>query len=449
MDPAYGHPTGLTPEQIMYHQQMAAHHQAQHLRKQRLLQQGQQPAARQYQAVPTASLLPGSTVTASAQMKSTTPIVLVANQTPAVMATQMTSHVDPLVRRHPITGDLLYTSPVFIQGTPVGTPVTPAGTPRGLRDDSSDTMSETDSQKSLRIRRKLPYLPMDQEAAPLPMARKRDKHKLLTKRGHAGLHRQTSLDSADLREPTSLNSLALARPSTSMTNLAAAAKTPLPELPARPGSALGIMSETNRLATLEAARDNLNASIASVLPPDLQHLVYSKPGVSSSFSETFANQLTYANSLKNELRTASDDKRRLLEAELSALNEERRRTLRQTNLSPATRQRIEQRMGLTSFSPTLRRRRFPVGRRHLSDPKLFSASVSPIREDEDLLAGYGGSLGSRLKSLEYESLDGRDRAGWGDPSHPYIGAPYGGGLRDTAISSYLGEELLERRLASA
>ena len=42
-------------------------------------------------------------------------------------------------------------------------------------------------------------------------------------------------------------------------------------------------------------------------------------------------------------------------------------------------------MGLTSFSPTLRRRRFPVGRRHLSDPKLFSANVSPIREDEDLL----------------------------------------------------------------
>ncbi|KAF0308623.1 hypothetical protein FJT64_020162 [Amphibalanus amphitrite] len=336
LDPAYGYPSGLTAEQVMYHQQMAAHHQAQHQRKQRLLQH-QQPntasAARLYQAVPTASLLPGSTVTASAQMKTTTPIVLVANQTPAVMATQMTSHVEPIVR------------------------------------------------------------------------------------GHGGLYRQTSLDSADLREPTSLNSLAMARPSTSMTNLAAAAKTPLPELPARPGSALGIMSETSRLASLaEAARENLNASIASVLPPDLQHLVYSRPGVSSSFSETFANQLTYANSLKNELRTASDDKRRLLEAELSALNEERRRTLRQTNLSPATRQ----------------------------------------RDDEDMLMSYGGVLGSRLKSLEYESLDGGrlDRSGaggWGDPSQPYIGSyPYGGGLRDTAISAYLGgEDGLERRLAGA
>ena len=69
-------------------------------------------------------------------------------------------------------------------------------------------------------------------------------------RGHGGLYRQTSLDSADLREPTSLNSLAMARPSTSMTNLAAAAKTPVPELPARPGSALGIMSESSRLASL-------------------------------------------------------------------------------------------------------------------------------------------------------------------------------------------------------
>ena len=49
---------------------------------------------------------------------------------------------------------------------------TPAGTPRGLRDDSSDTMSETDSQKSLRTRRKLPHLPPDQEAAPLPSHKK-------------------------------------------------------------------------------------------------------------------------------------------------------------------------------------------------------------------------------------------------------------------------------------
>lgn len=53
-----------------------------------------------------------------------------------------------------------------------GTPSTPAGTPRGLRDDSSDTMSETDSQKSLKIRRKLPHLPPDQEAAPLPSHKK-------------------------------------------------------------------------------------------------------------------------------------------------------------------------------------------------------------------------------------------------------------------------------------
>ena len=65
LDTAYGYPLGLSAEQVMYHQQMAAHHQAQHQRKQRLMQH-QQPAAaaaRLYQAVPTASLLPGATVT--------------------------------------------------------------------------------------------------------------------------------------------------------------------------------------------------------------------------------------------------------------------------------------------------------------------------------------------------------------------------------------------------
>lgn len=59
-------------------------------------------------------------------------------------------------------------------GTPQSTPV---GTPRGPRDtggDSSDTLSETDSQKSLRMRRKLPSIPPDQEAAPLPTSKKRD-----------------------------------------------------------------------------------------------------------------------------------------------------------------------------------------------------------------------------------------------------------------------------------
>jgi len=66
--------------------------------------------------------------------------------------------------------------------TPLGTPIgTPVGTPRSgrgeLAGDSSDTMSETDSQKSLRMRRKLPNLPQDQEAAPLPSARKRERQR--------------------------------------------------------------------------------------------------------------------------------------------------------------------------------------------------------------------------------------------------------------------------------
>lgn len=63
-------------------------------------------------------------------------------------------------------------------GTPLGTPQgTPVGTPRGSRDtgggDSSDTLSETDSQKSLRMRRKLPSIPAHQEAVSLPSSKKR------------------------------------------------------------------------------------------------------------------------------------------------------------------------------------------------------------------------------------------------------------------------------------
>jgi hypothetical protein len=69
-------------------------------------------------------------------------------------------------------------------GTPVTTPMgTPAGTPRGgglsardreaLACDSPDTLSETDSQASLRGRRKLPHLPPDQEAALLPSVQKK------------------------------------------------------------------------------------------------------------------------------------------------------------------------------------------------------------------------------------------------------------------------------------
>lgn len=68
-----------------------------------------------------------------------------------------------------------------VSGTPTVTPQsTPVGTPRGPRDtggDSSDTLSETDSQKSLRMRRKLPAIPPDQEAAPLPTSKKRDRNK--------------------------------------------------------------------------------------------------------------------------------------------------------------------------------------------------------------------------------------------------------------------------------
>ena len=79
--------------------------------------------------------------------------------------------IDMLMRPGPAANSFV------IGGTPITTPMgTPAGTPRGnllACDSPSDTLSETDSQASLRLRRKLPHLPPDQEAALLPSVQKK------------------------------------------------------------------------------------------------------------------------------------------------------------------------------------------------------------------------------------------------------------------------------------
>ena len=65
-------------------------------------------------------------------------------------------------------------------GTPAGTPARSSGLAAALLSDhrlveSPDALSETDSQKSLRMRRKLPLLPPDQEAALPPSVQKKKK----------------------------------------------------------------------------------------------------------------------------------------------------------------------------------------------------------------------------------------------------------------------------------
>nr|XP_045614121.1 uncharacterized protein LOC123767957 isoform X2 [Procambarus clarkii] len=332
-----------------------------------------------------------------------------------------------------------------------GTPSTPAGTPRGLRDDSSDTMSETDSQKSLRIRRKLPLLPPDQEAAPLPSHKKNAFGYNAKDRVRSQMSRQSSLDgssSCRMGGP-----LSMTRPSSSMTNLANISKMPDITLPARPGSALGIPGHPSvglRSSSLSGPqlKTGLPATIVQCLPPDLHHLIYTNTQP-PALGDTYGSQLPeYMQSLKDqlqeELKSSSNDRRAMLEAELLRLHEDRRRALTEKDkerdgrlrreldrlasssysgsLSLKQRMEIQRRLGMTSgtsnttgsanSSPRNHRRR--GHRRQMSDPKIFS-SVSPIKEDRDM-----------EKELE-RSL-------------------YGVALRDTAINCMDDDDLLAARL---
>lgn len=92
----------------------------------------------------------------------------------------------------------------FVIGSGGTTPMgTPAGTPRGglgraerelLACESPDTLSETDSQASLRLRRKLPLLPPDQEAALLPSVQKKKLELAKTQQQQQHQHQQSVQD---------------------------------------------------------------------------------------------------------------------------------------------------------------------------------------------------------------------------------------------------------------
>lgn len=218
-------------------------------------------------------------------------------------------------------------------GTPITTPMgTPAGTPRGgahsrdsrdlLACDSPDTLSETDSQASLRLRRKLPLLPPDQEAALLPSVQKK---KLELAKSQQQQQQQlvsvqerikaySNLRQGSLTEASASNTLdrgyssgtsagsfgGMTRP-TSETNLRQLAygESMASSLAARPGSALGLLqcssivnanglrstinsnltgnlgavARSNPAISLKSEDQTLRESLAAILPPDLRHLV--------------------------------------------------------------------------------------------------------------------------------------------------------------------------------
>nr|CAD7196352.1 unnamed protein product [Timema douglasi] len=356
-------------------------------------------------------------------------------------------------------------------GTPLGTPQsTPVGTPRGPRDtggDSSDTLSETDSQKSLRMRRKLPAIPSDQEAAPLPSSKKRERTKTQASqerfRSFASL-RQTSLDGLLPRT----SNLLLARPSASETNLRkiALGVDPVP----RPGSALGLLQASSvvsssgmRTTTTSLGPSDLTstistsmhssplADIASCLPPDLRHLLGST-GTSDTFP--YSKQLpNYMRSLKEQLRdeikTSNADRRRLL----SITDKEREARLRREREKFETLRdplkRLDMQRKLTS--PVMNRSRKIRGhRRQMSDPKIHPP-FSPIKEDGDSETDYDRgfmgflhpSLKPPYKAYEYECIEDMGRRAEWDPSQSYLAFSYaaaGGALRETAINSVLDDD---------
>jgi len=271
----------------------------------------------------------------------------------------------------------------LIGGTPITTPMgTPAGTPRGgARDalDSPDNLSETDSQASLRGRRKLPLLPPDQEAALLPSVQKKkmelaksQQQQLATVQERIKAYsnmRQGSLpesyllmDRSSSAYPSVGASGGLTRP-TSETNLRQLAYGDGVSLAARPGSAMGLLQGSSivnangmRFRNSASAGSGVNygalgglihppqksedqtlrESLAAILPPDLRHLVGSTAGSSVTTNTTVdSTAILNAGGIRaaalEDLRGSPLTRRRALEEELQRLTEDRSRFRSQTD----------------------------------------------------------------------------------------------------------------------
>ncbi|XP_059351813.1 uncharacterized protein LOC130689767 isoform X1 [Daphnia carinata] len=335
-------------------------------------------------------------------------------------------------------------------GTPITTPMgTPAGTPRGgahsrdsrdlLACDSPDTLSETDSQASLRLRRKLPLLPPDQEAALLPSVQKKKLELAKTQqqqqqqlvsvqeriKAYSNL-RQGSLtealnasSAADRGYATSAASFGgLTRP-TSETNLRQLAygESMASSLAARPGSALGLLqgssivnanglrstlnsnltqanlgavARSNPSISVKSEDQTLRESLAAILPPDLRHLV-GAPSTSLVTTSTTNDSTAilsvggYRTAALEDLRGSPLTRRRALEEELHRLTEDRARLRSQTDKDREREVRI--RRELDKFAA-------------LRDPmKRFDTQRRPGSAAAGLIGAQssGSSVSSRLR----------------------------------------------------
>ncbi|XP_045028308.1 uncharacterized protein LOC116921188 isoform X3 [Daphnia magna] len=333
-------------------------------------------------------------------------------------------------------------------GTPITTPMgTPAGTPRGgahsrdsrdlLACDSPDTLSETDSQASLRLRRKLPLLPPDQEAALLPSVQKKkmelaktqqqqqqqlvsvqERIKAYSNLRQGSLTEANASSTADRGYGGATSFSGLTRP-TSETNLRQLAygESMASSLAARPGSALGLLQgssivnanglrstlNTNLTGNVGAvARSNpsisvksedqtLRESLAAILPPDLRHLV-GAPSTSLVTTSSTTNDSTtilsvggYRTAALEDLRGSPLTRRRALEEELHRLTEDRARLRNQTDKDRERELRI--RRELEKFAA-------------LRDPmKRFDTQRRPGSAAAGLIGAQssGSSVSSRLR----------------------------------------------------
>ncbi|XP_076333083.1 uncharacterized protein LOC143237566 isoform X2 [Tachypleus tridentatus] len=319
-----------------------------------------------------------------------------------------------------------------------GTPQSP-GTPRDKTVESSDTQSEADSSKSGKVRRKLPPLPQDQEPSPIPTRRGKDRARNLSI-GSSPLHlvdrqwaqRTSSLDSAPLTTSTgdltrvnlsdhyikqlgSLNSQPSEPPSTAMPKKDVSQK-PTPSYLKSPLMTPEAVSQRLGLADFSLA--------GSKLPTYMQNL---------------------KQQLREELRTVTEERKRLLEIREKSRSLYRRSETDLASLLPSVwsgdpvsqldtlaTHRIASHSSSTPLTTkrSTSARTSPQGsprksrhRRHASDPKL--PPFSPIKEVHDTeseMATFSAVKNQNIntgafKSFEFESIDeqlnyGEGRPGW-------------------------------------
>ncbi|KAK2721085.1 hypothetical protein QYM36_003379, partial [Artemia franciscana] len=444
-------------QQMLYSEQMQLQHQAQHLKKlkrtlphatheqQQLMLQQQQQIQQQLQSIQ--QKIPGSHIVVPkaihpGELAASKPVSSTGyNNTPAAaLLHQATVVGDPWKRSYSgqYYGDAMSSANALqrkIRTLADGRSVSPNVSPEvemtfraGLQGrnvtDSPDTLSETDSQASLRLRRKLPILPAGQDAAPLPTSRRQNRTPTAQdKTRNFSTVRQGSFDGLVFERTSGESSYpGLVRP-TSETNLKRLAA----ETVQRPGSALGLLHGANLVSSsgfqgdnkenfLCSTKDSFKESIAAILPPDLRHLVDPTTSVANHVNSGAASEADNIMSevrrrtLEEELRKVEGDRLKMADRERLRRELERLKgdqTLKRYDIS---RTDLTRRSGGSSgaaiASSLVRTKRARGHRRIMSDPR-FATSQDDIYDP--ISTNAMSRVSALRRSFEFESLDDSSR----------------------------------------